>query len=165
VATPVPASLDVNSRGGALPRFGNQGAGGRRGTGVVSSMSITGSVIEPADRRSEASKLRTAASLGTIDPLLRDVSRDLPFGARLAAEPRSAVEPAPASPAEPGVIGLSPGPSSVAPAADAPALQPAAVEAIEDPILRELDNLLTRLNAEAAAPASSAKAPKNKFFS
>jgi hypothetical protein len=130
----------------------------------MSSISITGSVIDPADRLSEASESRTAVTLSTIDSLLRGLSRDIPADPRLAAGLRSAVDAASVSSTGPGVIGLSPGPNIDAPAADAPALQPAAVEDIEDPVLKELDKLLTRLNAEAAARASSAKAPKSKFF-
>jgi hypothetical protein len=124
----------------------------------VSSISIAGSVIDRADRLSQASESRTAAPLSTIDSLLCELPRDPPAAARLAAELRVAVAAASESSAGSRVIGLSPGPSNVAPAADAPALQPAAVE---DPVPKELDRLLARLNA---ALASSPKPPKRKFF-
>ncbi len=108
------------------------------------------------NRFGEASELRIAVPLGTIDSLLRDLSRDPPADARLAAQLRSAVDVASAPSA---VTGLSAAPSNVAPASTAPALQPA-----EDPVLKELDKLISRLDAEAAALASSAKGPKRKFF-
>ncbi len=100
--------------------------------GVARGISQTGRIVDPADRRSEAS------GPGTIDSLLRDLSRDPPADTRLAAQLRSAVD---AASAPSGVIGLSAAPTASA----APALQPA-----EDPVLKELDKLIARLDAGTA---------------
>jgi ankyrin repeat protein len=50
----------------------------------VSSISITGSVIDPAERRGEASEPGTAVTLSTTDSLLRGLSREIPADTRLA---------------------------------------------------------------------------------
>jgi hypothetical protein len=90
------------------------------------------------------------------------ICRASPADARLAAEVRSAVD---AASAPSSVICLSPGPDNVAPASAAPALQPA-----EDPVLKELDKLLARLNAgppglpPPPSAETSAKRLKSRFF-
>ena len=128
----------------------------------MSGISITGSIVDAMDGLGEASEPGTAVTLGTIDSLLRDLSCVPPADARLAAEVRSAVD---AASAPSSVICLSPGPDNVAPASAAPALQPA-----EDPVLKELDKLLARLNAgppglpPPPSVETSAKRLKSRFF-
>jgi len=51
---------------------------------VVSGISLTGRIVDPADRPSQASAPGTVVTLGTIDSLLRDLSRDPPADSRLA---------------------------------------------------------------------------------
>jgi hypothetical protein len=83
--------------------------------GGADSSSMAKSVINPIDDCSEASESRLDATLGSIDSLLRELSRDMSAAARPAAELRSAVDAAATSSAEPGVIAPSPSPNNVVP--------------------------------------------------
>jgi hypothetical protein len=133
----------------------------------VSGISVARRSIDQAEHLSPDSA--SAVILGTIDTLLR-ASSDTAAERRLAAELRSAVDAASASSEGYAGIALSPGPTTAAPAEPAPQPAAPASAVVEDPVLKELDKLIARLDAglDGLAPPPSDKPPtktsKSRFF-